>query len=66
MFSEELVDKAYVIDLTLCERQVIQNLRVGAVLGEAAEWATGFGEAKLAYDAASYGLGLAICAAQKP
>ena len=48
--------------------QTIQTLNgaveLGTVLGEVGELASGFGEVKLAYDAASYGLGLAVCAAK--
>ncbi len=49
--------------------QSLQTLNGIAKLGsiglEAGEFATGFGEAKLAYDAASYAVGLAACAAKK-
>lgn len=50
--------------------QTIQTLNdaieLGTVLGDAAEWATGFGEAKLALDAGTYALGLAVCGVQHP
>lgn len=46
--------------------QTIQTLNgaveLGAVLGEAGEWASGFGEAKLAYDALTYFGSMAGCA----
>jgi RHS repeat-associated protein len=55
-------------DLITGTGQTIQTLNgtaeLGTVLGEVGEWASGFGEAKLGYDAASYGLGLAVCAAK--
>src|SRR5271167_2832520 len=37
MFSEELVDKAHVVDLTPCERQIIQHLRISAEYADAAD-----------------------------
>ena len=48
--------------------QTIQTLNdvteLGTVLGVTGEWASGIGEVKLGYDIATYGLGLAICAAR--
>ena len=45
--------------------ETIQTLngavQLGSVLGEAAEWASGVGLAKLGYDALSYGTGLVGC-----
>ena len=45
--------------------ETIQTLngavQLGGVLGEAAEWASGFGLVKLGYDALSYGTGLVGC-----
>jgi hypothetical protein len=45
--------------------ETIQTLNsaveLGAVLGETAEWASGFGEAKLAYDFLTYAGSLAAC-----
>jgi hypothetical protein len=38
------------------------TVELGSVLGEAAEWATGFGEIKLGYDALTYFGGLVGCA----
>jgi hypothetical protein len=47
--------------------QTIQTLngttQLGSVLGEAAEWATGFGEAKFVYDGTTYFVGMVQCAA---